>query len=252
MLTRVDHIAIAVTDPEPPLRFYRDVLGLAAYEVDTGLFEGSRTTVVPVGQSAIALVEAQNVEPYGSFVREHGEGIHHVAFETDVQGEARGILPREDTLGAGVATVGPDEALRYPSAPGLGVENIDHVVVASGDSATVAAHFRDALGLEIKRTMTRPGTGAHLEFAKLVDVIIEFAGPPEPRPGPVQAKYFGIVFTVGDIAGAVERVREAGIRCDDPKEAVQPGALIAGVKESTGGVPFAFIQYNAHDADATS
>ncbi len=123
--------------------------------------------------------------------------------------------------------------------------NIDHVVISSGDSAAVANHFRDKLEIEIKRTMTRPGTGAHLEFAKLVDVILEFAGPGEPRPGPVVAKYCGIVFCVTDIHEAVKRTREAGIRCDDPKTAIQPGALIAGVKESTGGVPFAFIQYNA-------
>ena len=31
----------------------------------------------------------------------------------------------------------------------------------------------------------------------------------------------------------------------DPHPAVQPGAKIASVKAGTGGVPFAFIQYNA-------
>lgn len=247
MLTRVDHIAIAVEDPESALRFYRDLLGLDTHTADGTLPGGASGVVLPAGGSAIALVEAASAEPYAAFVVEHGEGIHHLAFESDSGDDPRGLLPREDHHGAGIAVVGPGEALRFTASPGIGVENIDHVVVASVDSARMAAHFRDSLGLEIKRAMTRPGTGAHLEFAKLGDVIIEFAGPPEPREGPLKPRYFGIVFTVTDIHDAIARTRAAGIRCDDPKPAVQPGALIAGIKEATGGVPVALIQYNARN-----
>lgn len=262
-LNRVDHVALAVQDLAPARRFYGEVLGLPCIEHTAGLpawngdvagtpLEGpGRKLFFPVGKSAIALFEAAEGSTVESYVRTEGEGVHHLCFELTETSHAGGaLLPREDHLGLGVALVaeGKGFGLRETQNP-TGIENIDHVVIASGDSAATAAHFRDHLGLEIKRTMTRPGTSSHLEFGKLVDVILEFAGPPEPRPGPLRAKYWGIVFTVADIHDAVRRTRDAGIRCDDPKAAVQPGAMIAGVKESTGGVPFAFIQYNALEVE---
>lgn len=237
--TRVAQVVIAASELAAPLRFYRDVLGLPATPTTT--IDGAAGVLLPVGESAITLVKARQ-EPYASFVAEHGEGIHHLLFESD---NVVPLLPRDQHFGLGIAAQPADAPGRQMGLPTSGVQNIDHVVISSGDSATVAAHFRENFGIEIKRTMSRPGTRSHLEFAKLVDVILEFAGPPEPRPGPIQASYWGIVFCVADIHKAIELTRQAGIRCDDPKTAVQPGALIASVKESTGGVPFAFIQYNA-------
>lgn len=244
-ITRVDHIGIAVRDAEAPRRFYSGVLGLPVSTAESAF---GPVDVIPVGKSAVGLFHASDSPAIEEWVAANGEGIHHLCFETDAKPEhSLEMLPADEHFGLGLAFAGTLSGLSSDEqvvADGL-VTNIDHVVISSGDSAAVANHFRDKLEIEIKRTMTRPGTGAHLEFAKLVDVILEFAGPGEARPGPVQAKYFGIVFCVTDIHEAVKRTREAGIRCDDPKTAIQPGALIAGVKESTGGVPFAFIQYNA-------
>ncbi|GIW17691.1 MAG: hypothetical protein KatS3mg064_0848 [Tepidiforma sp.] len=129
---------------------------------------------------------------------------------------------------------------------GIGATHIDHIVIASNDSGAVAETFQRNLGLEIKRTMTRPGTGAQLAFAKLQEVVLEFAGPPEPKPGEeVKARLWGIVLAVRDIRAAVDRLRAFGCEVGDPKPAVQPGALIATVKSGTHGVPFALIQYEA-------
>jgi len=75
--------------------------------------------------------------------------------------------------------------------------------------------------------------------------VIEFAGPPEPRPGPLAAKYWGMVFTVADIAAVSGVLRDGGHEVTEARPAVQPGALIATVKGYTGGVPLAIIQYNA-------
>ncbi|GIW13055.1 MAG: hypothetical protein KatS3mg062_0494 [Tepidiforma sp.] len=129
---------------------------------------------------------------------------------------------------------------------GIGATHIDHIVISSNNAAVVAETFQRNLGLEIKRTMTRPGTGAQLAFAKLQEVVLEFAGPPQPDPSAeVKARLWGLVLTVTDIAAAVERLRTLGYDVGEPKPAVQPGALIATVKSGTCGVPFALIQYNA-------
>ncbi len=129
---------------------------------------------------------------------------------------------------------------------GIGATHIDHIVISSNDSAAVAQTFADNLGIEIKRKMIRPGTNAQLAFAKLQEVILEFAGPPEVKPGEeVKARLWGMVLAVQDIEAAVADLRGKGYTVTDPSKAVQPGAKIATVKGGTSGVPFALIQYNA-------
>ena len=129
---------------------------------------------------------------------------------------------------------------------GANATNIDHIVIASNDSAATAQLFSDHFGFPIKRTMSRPGTRAHLEFAKLDEVVLEFAGPGEVQPyDEVKGRIGGIVLAVPDIDAAVAAIRAKGYECGEPHAAVQPGAKIATVKSGTAGVPFAFIQYNA-------
>jgi predicted enzyme related to lactoylglutathione lyase len=136
---------------------------------------------------------------------------------------------------------------------GIGATHIDHIVISSNDSSAVAQTFADNLGIEIKRKMIRPGTNAQLAFAKLEDVIIEFAGPPQVTAGEeVKAKLWGMVFAVEDIDAAVARLRGLGYEVTEPSKAVQPGAKIAAVKRDTSGVPFAMIQYNAIPIEETA
>lgn len=129
---------------------------------------------------------------------------------------------------------------------GVGATHIDHIVISSNDSAATASLFATNLGLEIRRTMSRPGTGAHLEFAKLGEVVLEFGGPPHPVPGAeVKANLWGFVLAVKDMQQAVGSLQTAGYQTSEPRPAVQPGALITAVRGGTHGVPFALIQYNA-------
>jgi hypothetical protein len=135
---------------------------------------------------------------------------------------------------------------------GVGATHIDHIVISANDSAATATRFAENLGIEIKRTMSRPGTRAHLEFAKLQEVVLEFAGPGEVQPyDEVKARLWGMVLAVDDLDGAVSHLRGLGHAVTDPTPAVQPGAKIATVKDGTCGVPFALIQYNAIPAPET-
>jgi len=230
-LIRVAEVSIVVRDLDAALRFYRDLLELPV------LREGDGHVALAAGQVPVVFREPASVAP-----GEPAGVISELAFE------AEGLDGREeDTLdvqGATVRLVAPGRIAPVPpDRTSPHVKNIDHIVIASGDSGSTAAAFESTINLEIKRKMIRPGTNAQLAFAKLGEVILEFAGPPEPRPGPVTARYWGMVFNVRDLDGLVERVREAGLPCTDPKPAVQPGARIATVKDGTGGVPIALIEY---------
>lgn len=129
---------------------------------------------------------------------------------------------------------------------GIGATHIDHVVVGSNHSEQTARLFSETYGIEIKRTMSRPGTGAHMEFAKLDEVVLEFAGPGTPPEGEEpKARLSGFVLAVEDIDFAVAAIRGDGYEVTEPRPAVQPGAKIAAVRTGTCGVPFAIIQYGA-------
>jgi catechol 2,3-dioxygenase-like lactoylglutathione lyase family enzyme len=229
--TRVRHVGLAVKSIDETLRFYRDTLGVPVVADETR--DGVRSVTLPVGLSAVLLTETGE-----------DRGIDHLAFDSPEPGVPRAGLALAATEHFGLS-IRLFPQITPPPGPAGHVECIDHVVIGSGDSATVAAHFRDALGIPIKRTMSRPGTQSHLEFAKLFDVVLEFGGPPAPRPGPIEAKFWGLVFTVDDIDAVVADCRAAGYETTDPRPAVQPGAKISAVKHGTGGVPFALIQYNA-------
>ncbi len=235
-INRVRHVAVAVASIEGTLSLYRDLFGLPIVADDRD-GEGRRTVTLPAGLSALLLVET------GA-----DGGIDHVAFDCEDAGTPRAgtMLDTRDHLGLRIALY---PTMAPPPAPAGPVECIDHLVIGSGNSGAVADHFAANLGLEIKRKMIRPGTSAQLAFGKLHDVVLEFAGPPGPKDGPVEAKFWGLVLTVKDIDAVVASIRAAGYDCSDTRPAVQPGAKIATVKANTGGVPLAIIQYNAIQQD---
>lgn len=83
---RIDHIAIAVPDLEPALRFYVTVLGFRLVERrDThGDASGMTSAVVRAGGATVVLV--QGTEPNSQvsrFVERYGAGVQHVAFEVE-------------------------------------------------------------------------------------------------------------------------------------------------------------------------
>lgn len=84
MITRIDHIGIAVQNITDALKFFQDALGMKLDHIASE--EGGRTQVafMPVGASEIELVEPQDSESgLAKFLAKRGEGIHHICFEVD-------------------------------------------------------------------------------------------------------------------------------------------------------------------------
>ena len=81
MIPRLDHVAIAVRKAEERLPLYRDLLGLAVSGVEEVRGERVRVTILGRGPGRIELLEATEPgSPVEKFLRERGEGIHHVCF----------------------------------------------------------------------------------------------------------------------------------------------------------------------------
>jgi methylmalonyl-CoA epimerase len=84
MITRIDHIGIAVQSIKDALTFFEDALGMKLERVESE--EGGRTQVafLPIGASDVELVEPQDTESgLAKFLAQRGEGVHHICFEVD-------------------------------------------------------------------------------------------------------------------------------------------------------------------------
>ena len=133
----LDHIGIAVQDIDTALAFYRDALGLEVDAPEDVLSQRVRAHFIPVGQSALELLEATDTESaIAKYVEKRGPGIHHVTLRVDdlraalEHLKARGVRlvdeqPRSGAEGALVAFIHPSAAhgvlveLKEPSRPRL-------------------------------------------------------------------------------------------------------------------------------------
>jgi methylmalonyl-CoA/ethylmalonyl-CoA epimerase len=83
-IRRLDHVAVLVRSTERALRFYRDRLGLAVHSSEELDAPHVRLTYLDAGNAFVQLVEPlDSGSPLGSWLDEHGEGLHHVCFGVD-------------------------------------------------------------------------------------------------------------------------------------------------------------------------
>jgi methylmalonyl-CoA/ethylmalonyl-CoA epimerase len=118
----LDHIGIAVQDLNKALAFYRDALGLEVEEPEEVASQRVRAHFIPVGQSALELLEATAPDsPIAKYLDRRGPGIHHLTLRVeDIAGalaelKARGVRlidqdPRPGAEGALVAFIHPAAA----------------------------------------------------------------------------------------------------------------------------------------------
>ncbi len=119
-IKHVNHIAIAVSDIEEALGFWRDALGLELEQVEEMESQEVKIAFLPVEGSEIELVEP-TTEDSGikRYMEKRGEGIHHICLEVDdigamlAQLKAKGIRlinesPQEGIGGRKFAFIHPE------------------------------------------------------------------------------------------------------------------------------------------------
>ena len=84
MITRLDHIAIAVADLDAAItRFYRD-FGLEFAGQEDVLAAKTKTAFFPIEGTKIELIHPLDGQgPVKKYLEKRGEGMHHICFETD-------------------------------------------------------------------------------------------------------------------------------------------------------------------------
>jgi len=131
MITKIDHIGIAVNNLEEAVKLYTDAFGLKVGEIETVKEDKVRVAMVPVGESRIELLESTGSEgPIAKHIKKRGEGIHHLALEVgDIQGmldilKGKGIplIDEKPRIGAG----GTRCAFLHPSRTKVLIELVEH------------------------------------------------------------------------------------------------------------------------------
>ena len=86
---KIDHIAIAVNDVEASAKVYQKALGIDEIEFETVETEGVKVAIIPMENGRIELMQPTTDDsPIKKFLDKKGQGLHHMALETDdIEGE---------------------------------------------------------------------------------------------------------------------------------------------------------------------
>ncbi len=83
-INKIEHIGIAVKDLESSEKLFQQLLGTPSYKREIVESEGVITSFFLVGNVKIELLAATREDsPIAKFIEKKGEGIHHIAFDTD-------------------------------------------------------------------------------------------------------------------------------------------------------------------------
>jgi methylmalonyl-CoA/ethylmalonyl-CoA epimerase len=124
VISKIDHIGIAVGSLEARIPFYRDVLKLEYKGTETVADQKVRLAVFQVGEVNLELLEPISPDsPIAEFIEKRGEGLHHLAYQVDeIEGQieslkAAGIemldqAPRGGSHGSRIAFLHPKSSAK--------------------------------------------------------------------------------------------------------------------------------------------
>ena len=84
MITKIDHIGIAVNNLKESIKIYRDILGLECKGAEEILDQKVIVATFLVGNVKVELVQPTHLDSsMRKFIDKRGEGMHHIAFMVD-------------------------------------------------------------------------------------------------------------------------------------------------------------------------
>ncbi len=84
MINKISHLGIAVKDIKAASETYRKLLQSEPSEMEFVAEQKVNVVKFSIGESTIELLEGTSPDsPISKFIEKRGEGIHHVAYESD-------------------------------------------------------------------------------------------------------------------------------------------------------------------------
>jgi methylmalonyl-CoA epimerase len=122
LLTEIDHVAIAVTDLEAAIDYYKETFGAEVDHREVVESDGVEEALLKVADSYIQLLTPTNDDsPVAKYLERKGEGLHHIGYRVDdcaaaleaVKASGGRVIdeaPRPGSRGTTVAFVHPKTA----------------------------------------------------------------------------------------------------------------------------------------------
>jgi methylmalonyl-CoA/ethylmalonyl-CoA epimerase len=122
LLTEIDHVAIAVSDLEAAIAYYRDTFGAEVAHREVVESDGVEEALLRVADSYVQLLTPTRADsPVARYLQNRGEGLHHVGYRVDdcaaaldaVKAHGGRVIdevPRRGSRGTTVAFVHPKGA----------------------------------------------------------------------------------------------------------------------------------------------
>jgi len=83
-IKKINHVAIAISDVDSSLTFWRDAMGLEVDHIEDVPSQKASVVFIPVGESEVELVRPTSEDTgVAKFLAERGGGMHHLCFEVD-------------------------------------------------------------------------------------------------------------------------------------------------------------------------
>jgi methylmalonyl-CoA/ethylmalonyl-CoA epimerase len=130
VITKINHIGIAVKNLDEAVKLYTDALGLKVHEIEIVEAQKVKIAMIPVGDSKVELLESTDPEGVITrFIEKRGEGLHHLALETDnieaaldsVRASGYPLIDNEPRDGAG----GTKVAFLHPKGAKIALELVE-------------------------------------------------------------------------------------------------------------------------------
>lgn len=84
MISKINHIGIAVKSLEEQIPFYRDILQLEFEGTEEVPDQKVKVTMFRIGEIRMELLEPTDANsPIAKFIDRKGQGLHHIAYDTD-------------------------------------------------------------------------------------------------------------------------------------------------------------------------
>ena len=84
MITKIEHIGIAVNDLKASEELFKRLLGKKPYKKEEVASEGVTTSFFKIGEQKIELLKASSEDsPIQKFIEKRREGVHHIALHVD-------------------------------------------------------------------------------------------------------------------------------------------------------------------------
>ena len=153
MITKIDHVGVAVRSLETRLPFWGEALGMSVSGIETVESERVKVAMLPAGSSHVELLEpTADDSPVARFLKKRGEGIHHLTLAVeDLDLALERLVEREVPILGGVrpGANGTRVAFLHPRASGgVLIELVERVAPAVGrgeiePNASVLLYLRE-------------------------------------------------------------------------------------------------------------